>query len=230
MSGKRILVIDDEEPQLQIISYALKDAGFDVETGTTADQAKELFDSYQPDLVVLDIMLPDGSGLELCRYYREKSDVPIVFLSAKSEEFDKVLGLELGADDYITKPFSPKELVSRVRAHLRRYENNAPIRNRPIQIGDLKIDTDSRQVFAGDSPVHLTNSEYEILVFLAKHPGKAFSRASILNSLWGGGFVGDERTVDVHIHNLREKLEKNPQNPEYILTVRSFGYRFRDAK
>ncbi|MCL5291521.1 MAG: response regulator transcription factor [Actinobacteria bacterium] len=230
MGGKRVLVIDDEEPQLQIISYALKEAGYDVETGASAGEAKELFDTYHPNLAILDIMLPDGSGLEVCRHYREKSDVPVIFLSAKSEEFDKVLGLELGADDYITKPFSPKELVSRVRAHLRRYENDSPVKSKPIQIGDLKIDTDSRQVFTGGSPVHLTNSEYEILVFLARHPGKAFSRASILNSLWEGGFVGDERTVDVHIHNLREKLEKDPQHPEFILTVRNFGYRLRDAR
>ncbi|MHB0977213.1 MAG: response regulator transcription factor [Candidatus Aquicultorales bacterium] len=230
MSAKRILVIDDEEPQQQIISYALKEAGFDVRTGASVAEADELFDSYHPNLAILDIMLPDGSGFEICRHYREKSDLPVIFLSAKSEEFDKVLGLELGADDYVTKPFSPKELVSRVRAHLRRYESDSPSKSRRIRIGDIKIDTDSRQVFVKESSIHLTNSEYEILLFLAQHPGKAFSRASILNSLWEGGFVGDERTVDVHIHNLRDKIENDPQHPEYILTVRNFGYRFRDVR
>lgn len=230
MAGKRILVVDDEEPQLQIITFALKEAGFDTKTSATLENALQALDLYKPDLVILDIMLPDGSGLEICKEYRQKSEVPIIFLSAKSEELDKVLGLELGADDYVTKPFSPKELVSRVRAHLRRGENGGGSSRKSINNADLHIDVESRQVFLKDQLIHLTNSEYEILLFLARNPGKAFSRSSILASLWEGGFLGDERTVDVHIHNLREKLERDPHNPEYIQTVRSFGYRFRDAK
>ncbi len=228
MDTKRILVVDDEESLLKIIEYALDEAGFAVRTAMDCDQAKAALQSFQPDLIILDVMLPGCSGLEFCREVRQKWDVPIIMLSARSEEIDKILGLELGADDYVTKPFSPRELVSRVRAQLRRVEAT-PTREARISVADLAIDPDSHEVFMGDEVVHLTNTEFQILSLLARTPGKAFSRAAILSHLWSGGFVGDERTVDVHIHNLRDKVEPNAQEPEYILTVRGVGYRLRSV-
>jgi len=225
MAEQKVLVVDDEEPLLEVISYALKDAGFKVRTATDTSQAAQIMREFEPNLLVLDVMLPGKSGLEFCQEVRRHSDVPIIILSAKSEEVDKVLGLELGADDYVTKPFSPRELVSRVRAQLRRAEAHRRHPSAEIRIKDIRINTESHQVFQKDKLLTLTNSEFQILLLLAKSPGKVFSRTTILNYLWGGGFVGDERTVDVHVHNLREKLEEDPQQPRYILTVRSLGYR-----
>ncbi len=228
MSPQRVLVVDDEESLLTIISYALESAGFEVKTATDAEKGAELFDTFEPNLMILDVMLPGQSGLDLCRQVRQRSDVPIIMLSAKSEEVDKILGLELGADDYVTKPFSPRELVSRVRAQLRRQEGSLTHRTRVIEIRNLKIDIESHQAFLRGEALHLTNSEFQILQLLARNPGKAFSRSAILNYLWDGGFVGDERTVDVHIHNLREKFEDDPQKPTYLLTVRGLGYRLSE--
>lgn len=223
--NKRALVVDDEKSLLEVISYALEEAGLEVAVATSAREAEATFERFDPDVMILDLMLPDDSGYEVCRRVRDQSDIPIIILSARTEEVDKVLGLELGADDYVTKPFSPRELVSRVRAHVRRSERLAERPRTAIKIGGLTIDETGRQVFLNGETVHLTNSEYQILVTLGRSPGKAFSRSSILNSLWSGGFVGDERTVDVHIHNLRGKIEIDPQKPQYIVTVRGFGYR-----
>jgi two-component system alkaline phosphatase synthesis response regulator PhoP len=225
LDSKKVLVVDDEESLLTIIRYALEEAGYKVATALDAQQASSGLKEFAPDLVVLDVMLPGQSGLEFCREVRATSNVPIIMLSARSEEVDRILGLELGADDYVTKPFSPRELVSRVRAHLRRAENQPAHPGGSLQVKDLRIDPESHQVYMRDKSVHLTNSEFQILTLLAKSPGKVFSRTAILNHLWNGGFVGDERTVDVHVHNLREKIEPNPQKPEYLLTVRSLGYR-----
>jgi len=228
VSPQRVLVVDDEESLLTIISYALESSGFEVQTATDAEKGAELFETFEPSLMILDVMLPGQSGLDLCRQVRQKSDIPIIMLSAKSEEVDKILGLELGADDYVTKPFSPRELVSRVRAQLRRQEGSLTHRAKVMEIRNLKIDIESHQAFLRGEPLHLTNSEFQILQLLARNPGKAFSRSSILNYLWDGGFVGDERTVDVHIHNLREKFEDDPQKPTYLLTVRGLGYRLSE--
>lgn len=225
MDPKKVLVVDDEESLLTIIRYALEEAGYEVASALDAQAAAVELKEFEPDLVVLDVMLPGQSGLELCREVRATSNVPIIMLSARSEEVDRILGLELGADDYVTKPFSPRELVSRVRAHLRRAETQPARPGGSLQVKDLRIDPESHQVYMKDKSVHLTNSEFQILTLLARSPGKVFSRTAILNHLWNGGFVGDERTVDVHVHNLREKLEPNPQKPEYLLTVRSLGYR-----
>jgi two-component system alkaline phosphatase synthesis response regulator PhoP len=225
LDPKKVLVVDDEESLLTIIRYALEEAGYKVATALDAQAASTQLKEFEPDLVVLDVMLPGQSGLELCREVRATSNVPIIMLSARSEEVDRILGLELGADDYVTKPFSPRELVSRVRAHLRRAEAHPARPGGSLQVKDLRIDPESHQVYMKDKSVHLTNSEFQILTLLAKSPGKVFSRTAILNHLWNGGFVGDERTVDVHVHNLRDKLEPNPQKPEYLLTVRSLGYR-----
>ncbi len=225
MNGRHILVVDDEESLLEVISYSLQEAGFKVSTATDAKKARELLEKQDPSLLILDIMLPDESGFELCRAIRAKSNIPILILSAKTEEVDRILGLELGADDYVTKPFSPRELVSRVKALLRRSEGEGKRESNVIKIKDLRIDLESHQIFLKSKLLYLTNLEFQILVLLARNPGKVFSRLAILNYLWDGRFVGDERTIDVHIHNLREKLEVDPQKPRYLLTVRGLGYR-----
>jgi len=228
MNNQRILVVDDEKSLLEVVSYALKEAGYKVATASDAKEAEDLFRQFEPQLMILDIRLPDQSGFELCRLIRSNSDIPVIILSAKSEEVDKVLGLELGADDYVTKPFSPRELVSRVRAHLRRLEEPNPRKSSIINNRDLRIDLDSHQVFLDGKLVNLTNVEFQILTLLAKNHGKVLSRLAILNHLWGSGYVGDDRTIDVHIHNLRDKLEADSQKPNYIITVRGYGYRLGD--
>jgi DNA-binding response OmpR family regulator len=228
MGADRILVVDDEESILKVVDYALSDEGFEVHTAADAEKAEEVFAEISPALVILDVMLPGKSGLEVARDLRTHSDVPILMLSARADEVDRILGLEIGADDYVTKPFSPRELVSRVKGILRR-TGIAREEAAPIVVGDLKIDTMSRQVEMAGDAVHLTRSEYDILLHLAKHPGTAFSREAILTSLWDVSPVGDERAIDVHIHNIREKLEPDPRSPSYVLTVRGFGYRLRGS-
>jgi DNA-binding response OmpR family regulator len=228
MSSQRVLVVDDEKSLLEVVSYALKEAGYKVATATDATEAEVKLKQFEPQLMIMDLRLPDGSGFELCRLVRSITDIPVIILSAKTDEVDKVLGLELGADDYVTKPFSPRELVSRVRAHLRRGEQTSNGKS-SIIIKDLKIDVEGHQVFLNDKPVYLTNGEFQILTLLAKSPGKVLSRLAILNHLWGAGYVGDNRTVDVHIHNLRDKLEADPQDPKYLVTVRGQGYRLSDS-
>jgi DNA-binding response OmpR family regulator len=227
MAQQRIVAVDDEDSLLKIVRYALEQEGYEVHTASDAAGGAFLFEEVKPDLLILDVMLPDRSGLDLARDIRATSDVPIVMLSARGDEVDRILGLEFGADDYVTKPFSPRELVSRVRAILRRSGRGASERPR-ITLGDLLIDSESHQVFMRGEPVHLTTSEYGFLQLLARHPGKAFSRAEILRALWDESPVGNERAIDVHAHNMREKLEKDPKNPEYLLTVRGFGYRVRE--
>jgi len=222
----RIVAVDDEDSLLKVVTYALEQEGFEVHTASDAAGGAFLIDEVRPDLLILDIMLPGKSGLELAREIRETSDVPIILLSARADEVDRVLGLEFGADDYVTKPFSPRELVSRVKAILRR-AGQSPSERPRVTIGDLTLDSDSHQVFMRGKPVHMTTSEFGILQLLGQHPGKAFSRADILAALWDESPVGDERAIDVHIHNMREKLEADPRNPEYLLTVRGFGYRLR---
>jgi two-component system, OmpR family, alkaline phosphatase synthesis response regulator PhoP len=224
---KRILVVDDEESILKVVDYALAEAGYEVHTAIDGPGAEFMFQEIRPDLVILDVMLPGKSGLDVARDLRTTSNVPIIMLSARGDEVDRILGLEFGADDYVTKPFSPRELVSRVRAILRRAEGGSA-EKACIEIADLQIDTLSRQVKLLGQPLHLTTSEYGILLLLAKQPGKAYSRQAILSALWDESPVGDERAVDVHIHNIREKIEEDPKNPTYLLTVRGFGYRLRE--
>lgn len=222
---KKILVVDDEEPIRKIVDYALTEAGYEVHLAQDGEGAEFLVAEVKPDLVVLDVMLPGKSGLDIARDLRATSQVPIIMLSARGDEVDRILGLEFGADDYVTKPFSPRELVSRVKAILRRVEGTPPER---IIIGDLEIDTESRQVKVDGQAIPLTTSEFTILLHLARHPGKAFSRQAILTALWDESPVGDERAVDVHIHNIREKIEADQKNPVYVLTVRGYGYRLRE--
>jgi len=227
MPVQRILAVDDEESLLKIVRYALEQEGFEVHTAGDAAGGAFLFEEVRPDLLILDVTLPGRSGLDLARDIRQTSNVPIIILSARGDEVDRILGLEFGADDYVTKPFSPRELVSRVRAILRRTSQGAAERSR-IGIGDLVIDRESRQVSMRGKPVHLTTSEYGFLQLLARNPGKAFSRADIIRALWDESPAGSERAIDVHAHNMREKLENDPKNPEYLLTVRGFGYRLRE--
>jgi two-component system response regulator VicR len=225
---KRILVVDDEESMAEIVSYALEEAGYEVGTAGDTTEARTLMTSFKPDLIVLDVMLPGESGLEFCRDLRERSEIPVVMLSARSEEIDKILGLELGADDYVTKPFSPRELVSRVKANLRRADSSASNQRRGrMHVGDLMLDTETHDVEMRGEPVHLTSSEFRIVELLVRSAGKVFSRTAILDLFWDGGYVGDERSVDVHVHNIREKLERDPSAPEYLVTVRGIGYRIR---
>jgi DNA-binding response OmpR family regulator len=226
----RILLVDDEQPVQKLLSYPLEKDGYEVVPALDGQAALNEFDRQPFDLVVLDIMLPKVDGLEVCRQLRAKSSVPIIMLTAKAEEIDKVLGLELGADDYITKPFSMREFRSRVRAALRRADMRAQIDDdeEPLERGDLRIDLAKRTVALQSQPVQLTYVEFEILAVLAAHPGRVYTRDMLLDRIWGDSAFRDQRTIDVHIRHLREKLERDPKNPEYLLTVRGVGYRFKD--
>jgi DNA-binding response OmpR family regulator len=226
----RILLVDDEQPVQKLLTFPLEKEGYEVVQARDGQEALSEFEQGQFDLVVLDIMLPRMDGLEVCRRLRARSSVPIIMLTAKTEEIDKVLGLELGADDYITKPFSMREFRSRVRAALRRAEM-APepgADEEPLERGELKIDFSKRTTEMRGEPVELTYVEFEILAALARQPGRVFTRDVLLESVWGDSSYRDPRTVDVHIRHLREKVERDPKNPEYLLTVRGVGYRFRD--
>ena len=231
MHGKttRILLVDDEQPVQRLLSFPLEKEGYEVVPALDGEEALNRFDSERFDLVVLDIMLPKVDGLEVCRRLRAKSSVPIIMLTAKAEEIDKVLGLEIGADDYITKPFSMREFRSRVRAALRRSEmSQADGSDEPLDRGALHIDLAKRITELDGEPVQLTYVEFEILAVLARHPGRVYTRDMLLDRIWGDSAFRDQRTIDVHIRHLREKLEADPRNPEYLLTVRGVGYRFRD--
>ena len=226
----RILLVDDEQPVQKLLSYPLEKDGYEVVPALDGQEALKEFDRQPFDLVVLDIMLPKVDGLEVCRQLRAKSSVPIIMLTAKAEEIDKVLGLELGADDYITKPVSMREFRSRVRAALRRagMGNDLDGDEEPLERGDLRIDFAKRAVELRGEPVQLTYVEFEILAVLAAHPGRVYTRDMLLDRIWGDSAFRDQRTIDVHIRHLREKLERDAKVPEYLLTVRGVGYRFKD--
>jgi len=229
----RILLVDDEQSLQTLLSFPLKREGYDVIRAGDGREALDRFAEQSFDLVVLDVMLPLIDGLEVCRRMRARSHVPIIMLSAKSEEIDKVVGLEVGADDYITKPFSMQEFRSRVRAALRRADmdagDTALTDEPPVQTGELRIDLAKRRVDIRGEEAHLTFVEFEILVTLARDPGRVFSRDQLLSRVWGDSSYRDPRTIDVHIRHLREKLERDAKEPEYLFTVRGVGYRFRDA-
>jgi two-component system alkaline phosphatase synthesis response regulator PhoP len=223
--AERILVVDDEQSIRTIVEYALRDAGFRVLSAARGDEALATMAREPVDLVVLDLMLPGVDGLEVCRRIRAERNVPIIMLSARGEELDKVLGLELGADDYVTKPFSPRELVSRVKANLRRARLE-PDRSATVQAGGLEIDPTSRTVRRDGRELTLTFSEFEILHKLASSPRRVFTREELMNHLWKGPFFGDLRSVDVHVRHLRQKVEEDPSAPVLIRTVRGVGYAF----
>ncbi|MDQ2758899.1 MAG: response regulator transcription factor [Actinomycetota bacterium] len=230
----RILLVDDEQSIQTLLSYPLRKEGYDVVQATDGRQALERFDEQCFDLVVLDLMLPKLDGLEVCRRLRGRSSVPIIMLTAKSEEIDKVLGLELGADDYITKPFSLREFSSRIKAALRRAEMTRRAQNAsaetPLEVGELRIDFPKRSVRMRGREATLTFVEFEILAALARAPGRVFTRDMLLARIWGNSDYRDPRTIDVHIRHLREKTERDPKDPEYLFTVRGVGYRFRDSE
>jgi two-component system, OmpR family, response regulator len=224
-----ILLVDDEESIQTLLTYPLERDGYAVVQARDGEEALRRFDEEQVDLVVLDVMLPRLDGLEVCKRLRGQSNVPIIMLTARGEELDKVLGLELGADDYITKPFSIREFRSRVRALLRRAASPqlAGEREQLIERGELRIDVPRRTVEVRGEAVQLTFIEFEMLVVLAQSPGVVFSRRELLERLRGGAEYREPRTIDVHVRHLREKIEKDPGNPELILTMRGAGYRFR---
>jgi DNA-binding response OmpR family regulator len=225
-----ILLVDDEDSVRKVLAFPLERDGFTVVQAADGEEALEQFAAHSIDLVVLDIMLPRLDGLEVCKRLRATSTVPIIMLTARDDELDKVIGLELGADDYITKPFSIREFRSRVRALLRRsrspHAQGAP--EERIELDGLVIDVPRRTVLVRDEPVQLTYVEFELLRALAASPGRVFSRRMLLEALWKSADYRDPRTIDVHVRHLREKLEVEPRTPEYILTVRGVGYRFRD--
>ena len=230
-ASARILLVDDENAVQTLLAYPLRKDGYDVVPARDGREALDRFAEQRFDLIVLDIMLPKLDGIEVCRRLRSRSQVPIIMLTAKDDEIDKVLGLEMGADDYITKPFSVREFRSRVRAALRRSEMARTRRSggEPIVSGEMKIDFDRRVVEVREEPVQLTYVEFEILAILAASPGRVLSRESLLEHVWGDSAYRDPRTVDVHIRHLREKVERDAKRPEYLFTVRGVGYRFRES-
>ncbi len=226
-----ILLVDDEESVQKLLTYPLERDGFQVVPAHDGEEALLRFSEQPFDLVVLDLMLPKLDGLEVCKRLRAQSSVPIIMLTARDDEFDKVLGLELGADDYITKPFSIREFRSRVRALLRRVSAPRPAggESSTIEAGGVTIDLARRTVEVEERPVQLTYVEFELLRTLASNPGVVFSRQRLLEALWGGSDYREPRTIDVHVRHLREKLEHDPSEPQYLQTVRGAGYRFSAA-
>lgn len=223
----RILVVEDEESFSDAISYLLGREGFEVGIADTGPKAIEEFDRNGADLVLLDLMLPGLSGTEVCRQLRSRSNVPIIMLTAKDAEVDKVVGLELGADDYVTKPYSSRELIARIRAVLRRNGNEQLHDNEGhvLAAGPVRMDTDRHLVSVENQPTNLPLKEFELLEFLMRNSGRVLTRMQLIDRVWGSDYVGDTKTLDVHIKRLRAKIEKDPANPIYIQTVRGLGYK-----
>lgn len=232
----QLLVVDDELHIQELLKFNLEKEGYQVETASDGMMAVEKAEQLLPDLILLDVMLPGMSGLEVCRALHSKvstQNIPIIMLTARSEEIDKVLGLEMGADDYITKPFSPRELVARVKAMLRRLKKETDSRTVPENrkvYGELTLDLERVEAGVRGKKLDLTHKEFELLKALMSNPGKVFTREALLENIWGYDYYGDTRTVDVHIRHLRQKVEDDPANPAYIDTVRGVGYRLREHK
>jgi len=225
MSGETILVVDDEAKIVKTVRAYLENAGFRVATAGGGQAALTAFRHERPALVVLDLGLPGIDGLDVARTLRKESSVPIIMLTARVEETDRLIGLELGADDYVTKPFSPRELVARVRAVLRRAGGEREQAPPPIVAGEIAIDLERRQVVVGGRAVELTPTEFELMTLLARHPGRVFTRLELLDRVQGYAFEGYERTVDAHVKNLRHKIEPDPKRPRYVVTVFGVGYK-----
>ena len=221
----RVLVVDDEPIVVDVLTRYLTREGFEVATAHDGQEAVDAFPSFHPDLVLLDLMLPRVDGLEVFRRIRHQQEVPVIMLTARGEETDRVVGLELGADDYVTKPFSPREIVARVRAVLRRGDRPAA-GGGTMAHGDLEIDVRAREVRKGGAPVRLTPKEFDLLHLLASNPGQVFTRLDLLEELWDFAFDGDPSTVTVHVRRLREKMEDDPSDPRHLVTVWGVGYRF----
>ncbi len=222
----RILVVEDEETLSEAISFLLSKEGFDVAVAASGPEAIEVFDKAGADLILLDLMLPGLSGTEVCRQIRTKSSVPIIMLTAKDSEIDKVVGLELGADDYVTKPYSSRELIARIRAVLRRGEiQDAGGDESTLEVGPVRMDTDRHVITVNGEQVAIPLKEFELLEFLMRNAGRVLTRVQLIDRVWGSDYVGDTKTLDVHIKRLRAKIEKDPANPEHIQTVRGMGYK-----
>ena len=226
--AKKILVVDDEKKIVDILKAYLERDGYRVSATYDGRSALELARSNSPDLIILDLMLPEVSGWDVCRELRRESDVPIIMLTARDDTTDKIIGLELGADDYVTKPFDPKEIISRVRAVLRRSEDKA-VSKAILNVGDIIIDTGKRLVRRGDWRIDLTPIEFELLRVMTENPGRVYSRMQLLDKIQGDAYEGYERTIDSHIKNLRKKLELNPEHPKYIITVYGVGYKLGEV-
>ena len=224
--GTRILSVEDDERIRQAVKLALEDEGWIVDEAESGEAAIDIFKRHPSDVVLIDIMLPGIDGFELCRTIRRTSDVPVVMVTARNDTHDIVAGLEAGADDYLTKPFAPKELSARIRALLRRTRPSSTPHAR-ISLGDLAIVPDEGKVSRGGEEVHLTKTEFRLLCELADNPGKVFSREALLDKVWGNDYFGDGRLVDVHIRRLRTKVEADPANPRHVVTVRGLGYRLQ---
>ncbi|WP_160035567.1 response regulator YycF [Paenibacillus sp. An7] len=237
MQGK-ILVVDDEQPIADILKFNLEKEGYQVTCAFDGIQAVELALSEQPDLILLDLMLPGKDGMDVCREVRAQLETRIIMLTAKDSEIDKVLGLELGADDYVTKPFSTRELLARVKAQMRRQQkpqiqvdtSSSAEEQQGLKLHDLYFDTDMYTAYKGGATLDLTHREYELLYYMAKNAGKVMTREHLLQAVWGFEYFGDVRTVDVTIRRLREKIEENPSKPETIVTRRGLGYLIRGSK
>ena len=227
--ARKVLVVDDEKLIVKGIRFSLEQDGFEVYSAYDGEEALELIRANDYDIVLLDVMLPKMNGLQVCQQVREFSNVPIIMLTAKGEDMDKIMGLEYGADDYITKPFNILEVKARIKAIIRRTgkPEKAKEQSRVVQAGDLKLDCDSRRVFIGDREVNLTAKEFDVLQLLVLNPNKVYSRENLLNTVWGYEYPGDVRTVDVHIRRLREKIEDSPSEPRYVHTKWGVGYYFQ---
>jgi two-component system response regulator RegX3 len=223
----RVLVVEDEESFSDALSYMLRKEGFEVAVAATGTEALTEFDRGGADIVLLDLMLPEMSGSEVCRQMRQRSNVPIIMVTARDSEIDKVVGLEIGADDYVTKPYSPRELVARIHAVLRRNATEATAANpAALSAGPVRMDVDRHVVTVGSSPVQLPLKEFELLELLLRNAGRVLTRGQLIDRVWGADYVGDTKTLDVHVKRLRSKIEPEPSAPRYIVTVRGLGYKF----
>jgi two-component system OmpR family response regulator len=225
--GNKVLIVEDDPNLLETLKYNLKKESYDVVTAADGEQALEVARKEKPDLILLDIMLPKLSGFEVCRILRKEMTSPILMLTAKADETDKIVGLEIGADDYVTKPFSMRELIARIRAMLRRTQimETRLTEEKPIRIGNIRVDIGRHQASLLNTILDLKPKEFDLLVFLVKNKGLVFSREQLLEKVWGYDYAGDTRTVDVHIRWLRQKIETDPGNPKYLVTVRGTGYK-----
>lgn len=222
----RIMVVEDEESFSEALSFMLKREGYEVQVAADGNQALEAFDQHGADLILLDLMLPGVSGLEVCRIIRTKSQVPIIMLTAKDGEIDKVVGLEIGADDYVTKPFSSRELLARVRSVLRRHGEPEELISATVEAGPVRMDVDRHVVTVRGTPVAMPLKEFDLLELLVRNAGRVLTRSQLIDRVWGADYVGDTKTLDVHVKRLRAKVEEDPGKPVHLVTVRGLGYKY----
>ncbi len=227
--AKKVLVVDDEKLIVKGIRFSLEQDGMEVDCAYDGEEALEKAKNTRYDIILLDVMLPKLTGFEVCQQIREFSDTPVVMLTAKGDDMDKILGLEYGADDYITKPFNILEVKARIKAIMRRTagKDNKPAADKNVSDGDLQLNREERRVFIAGREIDLTAKEFEVLELLVTHPGKVYSRENLLRNVWGESYLGDARTVDVHVRRLREKIEENPSEPKYVLTRWGVGYYYK---